>query len=264
MELRHRVALNDVQLDELDERILVLGVTDGAGKETMNAVSRFGGIGQRLTLRHRDTLDVNVVFGLRIKANDMQARSELFELVSAWAMGGGWLTVNYKPNRRLYVTCAQLPAPGDLANWTTEFSIVFRAYGVPYWQQVTPTQIKVASTRAITRSMEVPGTAETVLDVAFTNISGMDIATFVFTAGDKRFALENLALKANETLAIEHTAEGILRIGIYGTTGAWRSALGCRTAESSDNLTVNPGTVQWSVTAQRAGRLTVSCCGRYL
>jgi hypothetical protein len=92
----------------------------------------------------------------------------------------------------------------------------------------------------------------------------MDIATFVFAAAGKRFALENLALHANETLAIEHTAEGLLRIGIYSATGAWRSALGCRTAESSDDLTVNPGTVQWSVTAQRAGRLTVSCCGRYL
>ena len=97
MELRHRVALNDVQLDELDERILVLGVNDGAGRETLNAVSRFGGFGQRVTTRHRDTLDITVTFGLRIKAHDMTTRSELFELVSAWAMAGGWLTLNYKP-----------------------------------------------------------------------------------------------------------------------------------------------------------------------
>ena len=156
------------------------------------------------------------------------------------------------------------PAAGDLANWTAEFSIVFRAYGVPYWQQVTPTQIKVNSTRATTRTMEVPGTAETVLDATFQNVSGMDIATFVITAGSERFTLENLALKANETLAIEHTDEGLVRIGIYNTSGVWRSALGCRTADSSNDLTVNPGTVQWSVTAPRAGRLTVSCCGRYV
>ena len=264
MQLRHRVALNDVQLDELDERILVLGVNDNAGKETLNAVSRFGGFGQRITTRHRDTLDITVSFGLRIKAGDMQARSELFETVTAWAMTGGWLTVNYKPNRRIHVTCASLPSAGDLADWTSEFSITFRAYGVPYWQQVKPTQVKINSARTATRTMEIPGNAPTVLDLTFLNLSGMEIASFVFTAGGKGFTLNNLGLKANETLAIDHTAEGLLRIGIYNTSGTRRSVLGCRTAASSDDLTVKPGSVTWSMTAQRAGRLTVSCCGRYV
>ena len=36
-----------------------------------------------------------------------------------------------------------------------------------------------------------------------------------------------------------------------------------RTADSSDDLTVNPGTMQWSMSAQRAGRLIISCYGRY-
>ena len=264
MQLRHRVALNDVQLDELDERILVQRVNDGAGKETLNAVSRFGGFGQRITTRHRDTLDITVTFSLRIKKHDLAARSELFETVTAWAMGGGWLTVNYKPNRRIHVTCAALPAAGDLADWTTEFPIVFRAFGVPYWQQVTPTQVKVNSARTATRTMEIPGNAPTVLDLTFLNLSGMEIANFVFTAGGKGFTLNNIGLKADETLAIEHTAEGLLRIGITSTSGAWRSVLGCRTAESANDLTVNPGSVSWTMTAQRAGRLTVSCCGRYV
>ena len=263
MELRHRVSLNDNQLDELDERILVLGVNDGAGRETLNAVSRFGGIGQRVTTRHRDTLDIVVSFGLRIKAVDMAARSELFEKVSAWAVGGGWLKVNYKPDRRIYVTCAQLPGAGDLADWTTEFNVTFRAYGVPYWQQETPAQININSTRAVSRQMEVPGTAPTVMNLTFRNLSGMEIASFTISAGNSHFVLENLGLGANETLVIDHTAEGLLRIRIQGATGTWRSVLGRRTADSSDDLTVNPGTMQWSMSAQRAGRLTISCYGRY-
>jgi hypothetical protein len=263
MELRHRVSLNDNQLDELDERILVLGVNDGAGRETLNAVSRFGGIGQRVTTRHRDTLDIVVSFGLRIKAGDMAARSELFEKVSAWAMGGGWLKVNYKPDRRIYVTCAQLPGAGDLADWTTEFNVTFRAYGVPYWQQETPAQININSTRSATRQMEVPGTASTVMNLTFRNLSGMEIASFTITTGKSRFTLDNLGLMADETLAVEHTVDGLVRIGIYSTAGAWRSVLGRRTADSSDDLTVNPGTMQWSMSAQRAGRLIISCYGRY-
>lgn len=263
MILRHRVALNGAQLDELDERIIVAGIDEQAGRETLSAVSRFGGSGQRVTTRHRDSLDVVVRFGLRIKPRDLEGREELFEKVIAWAMGGGWLTVNYKPDRRLYVTCAQLPAAGDMVEWTNEYAITFRAYGVPWWQQETPVSVDVPSTRQASRVIRVPGSADTVLDVTFTNLSGMEIASASIRAGKNRFDLENLRLAANETLMIDHTVDGLLRIRIQAASGAWRSALACRTQESSDDLTVSPGDVTVDFTAQRAGRLTVSCCGRY-
>jgi hypothetical protein len=263
MILRHRVALNGAQLDELDERIIVSGIDEQAGRETLNAVSRFGGSGQRVTTRHRDSLDVVVRFGLRIKPRDMESREELFEKVVAWAAGGGWLTINYKPDRRLYVTCAQLPAAGDMAEWTKEYAITFRAFGVPYWQQETPVVTSVASTRQATRTLKVVGSAETVLDVAFTNLSGMEIASASVSAGASHFELENLRLGADEMLLIDHTEDGLLRIRIQAADGAWRSALGCRTQESSDDLTVSPGDVTVTFTAQRAGRLVLSCSGRF-
>lgn len=263
MILRHRIALNGAQLDELDERIIVAGIDEQAGRETLSAVSRFGGWGQRVTTRHRDTLDVVVRFGMRIKARDPEGREELFEKVIAWAVGGGWLTLNYKPDRRLFVTCAQLPALGDVVDWTGEYAITFRAYGVPWWQQETPVSVAVPSTRQASRVIRVAGSADTVLDVAFTNLSGMEIASASIVAGGSRFDLENLHLAANETLMIDHNEDGLLRIRIQAASGAWRSALACRTQESSDDLTVSPGDVTVDFTAQRAGRLTVSCCGRY-
>ena len=92
MILSHRVALNGVQLDSVDHRILVQGVDESAGKDQLSAVSVFGGVGQRVTNRHRDYLDVTVRFSLKIKKNDMQARSDVFERVNAWAAPGGWLS----------------------------------------------------------------------------------------------------------------------------------------------------------------------------
>ena len=262
MILRHRIALNGVQLDELDERILVLGVNDGAAKEAVSTVSLFGGVGQRVTARHRESLDVIVRFGLRIKAGDLQGRSELFERVAGWAAGGGWLTVNYRPNRRIYVTCAQLPAAGDLAEWNGEYSITFRAYGVPYWMQESITNFAVESTRGATRWLTVPGTADTVLEVNATNLSGMEIATATIQAGGGVIALENLHLGPWEILVLDHDENGLLRIRIAGANG-WRSAMACRTAWSSDDLTVSPGAVAVTFTAQRAVQLVVGCYGRY-
>ena len=72
-----------------------------------------------------------------------------------------------------------------------------------------------------------------------------------------------LKLFAMAVMLIDHTAEGLLRIRVQAASGAWRSAMGCRTEASSDDLTVSPGDVTVNFAAQRAGRLTVSCCGRF-
>ena len=256
MRLSHRVALNGVQLDSIDSRILVQGVDEAAGKDQISTVSLFGGSGQRITNQHRDSLDVTVRFSIDIKKTNMQARNDVFEKVCAWAAGGGWLTLNYKAGRRLNVVCAQLPAAGDMWNWTNTYSIVFRACGVPYWQQDTPGRLN-ATGSTITRQIGVAGSATTVLDISFRCNSGT-CSTFRVTAGSSMIELTGLSLSAGQTLVIDHTADGLLRITAGGV-----SALGKRTAASSDDLYVEPGTVTVTVTTQGSGSLTISCAGRY-
>lgn len=256
MRLSRRVALNGVQLDSIDKHILIQGIEEAAGKDQISAVSLFGGSGQRITNQHRDSLDVTVRFSIDIKKTNLQGRNDVFEKVCAWAAGGGWLTINYKAGRRLNVICAQLPAAGDLWNWTNTYSIIFRAYGVPYWQQDIQSSIR-ASGSTITRQIGVGGSATTVLDISFRCTSGT-CSTFRVTAGSSMIELTGLSLSAGQTLTIDHTAGGLLRIMEGGV-----SALGKRTAASSDDLYVEPGTVTVTVTTQGSGTLTISCAGRY-
>ena len=262
MILSHRAALNEVQLDSLDDRILVQGVDEAAGKDQITAVSLFGGVGQRITNRHRDYLEVTVRFSLRVRKNDMQTRTAILEQVNAWAEPGGWLTLNYKPGRRLRVVCAQYPAAGDPWNWTGVYAIVFRAYAVPFWQQDPPGML-TATGSSITRSIGVGGNTDTVLDLTFKNTSGIVCDTFTVSAGGSVISLSSLGLASGETLHIDHTEEGLLRIRIQSSGVSYRSALDKRTPESGDDLWVRPGTVAVSVTAQRTGTLTLSCAGRY-
>ncbi len=257
MILSHRVALNGVELDSLDNRILIQGIDEAAGKEQISAVTLFGGTGQRITNQHRDTLDVTVRFCIRIKKNDMQAREELFEKICAWAAPGGWLTVNYKDDRRLRVVCAQYPAAGDMWNWANAYSIIFRAYSVPYWQQATPNKLMVTGSR-FNRQFGVAGSAQTVLDIEFKN-SGGTCTRFKVTAGGSMIELTGLSLGSRQTLAIKHTDDGLLRI-----TAAGISVMDKRTAESSDDLYVSPGTVTVSIDSATAGTLTISSAGRFV
>lgn len=270
MQLRHRVALAGVQLDEVDSRIIVQGVRSAGGKTSVSAVSLYGRDGQRVTSSQRDTMDVEISFGLLIRNTDMTARAALLDAVNAWASralrenGGAWLTVDYKENRRAHVYL-EIPAEeGDLHDWANTFRIVFRAYGVPYWQEVNPAAYVSRAGVNIRGVVSVGGSAPTVAAARLENVSGSMINTCSVTIGDHTMSFADLALAGEETLVIDHSAEGMLRIRVRDAAGQYRSALALRTPESADDFYLTPGDHIASFTAQRACVLTAEACGRYL
>lgn len=264
MKLSHRAALNGVELDSLDNRILIQGIDEGAGKESISAVSVYGSgaVGQRVTGIHRDTLDVTVRFALRIHKQDMAARSELFEKIIAWAIGGGWLTINYKTDRRLRVRCAQLPSAGDQRKWDSVYAITFRAFEIPYWQQTESNILRVPGVRTVTKQFGVSGSVTSVMNVEFQNTSGQVCNTFEIRTGASVFKLTSLGLANGETLIIDHTDDGLLTIGIRNGTTT-RSVFNKRTVDSSDDLYVEPGIISVVLNAEKVGTLTISCAGRF-
>jgi hypothetical protein len=262
MKLLRRAALNGVQLDEIDKRILIQKVEPASGKDQVNAISLWGAAGNRVNKEHRDYLDVVVSFSMDIKRNALEERSEIFEKVMGWAMGGGWLTLSQKPDRRLRVIAAQLPAEGDPLEWTNRYSITFRAYGVPYWEKENASQLRIGGTSGTSRQFGVPGNVRGVMDAQFTNTSGGTINTFsISCSGGGSISLSGLGLGNGETLVIDHPNNGRqswLRIRIGG-----RSVMGCRTSGSSNDLYCGPGTTTVSMSAGGSGTLLLSCNGRF-
>ena len=258
MQLLHRVALNGVQLDEVDDRIIIKGIEEAAGKENISAVSPAYGCGQRVTARHRDTLDVVVKFALNLRTREMTERSTVFELVNAWAANGGVLTVNYKPNRRIRVICAQCPGAGDQYERTTVYSITFRAYAVPYWEEETPVTAATGTASAASCSLNVAGSAETVADITIYNRSGMGINNVTVTADGKSMVFSGLGMGGNDALTISHTADGLLQIRCGG-----RSAMANRSQGSANDFRMLPGARSFSFSADRACQMSVSVRGRF-
>ena len=114
MQLMHRVALDGVELDSVDSRIMISKIETGDGKDNVQTVSLWGdSTGSRVTNVHRDSLDITVKFRIRLKKRNMAEREEVIEKVNAWAFSGGWLTTNYKDNRRIRVFRQQAATPGD-------------------------------------------------------------------------------------------------------------------------------------------------------
>lgn len=253
MILSRRVALNGTQLDSLDNRIVIRSVVCGAPAENIQAVSRMGGAGQRITRRHTDTLDVTVRWAMDVQKYDMAARREILEKVNHWASACGWLTVNCYTGRRLWTEQAALPGGVDLWNWTEDYAITFRAYGVPYWQDATPVVSE-------TDHIDVPGHYRTVCDIDIQNTSELTVNDLTVSVGNSQFNFENLGLDGGETLKIGHTNSGVLWIRIYYSETGYRDAFSKRTADSSDDMYAEPGSRSIDVTG---GTATVRVCGRY-
>ena len=262
MILSRRVSLGGKQLDEIDEMIVIRNVVTGVTHESVSSVNRMGGFGQRMTMQHWETLEVSVTFAIDINKRELERRREVFDAVMAWAKTKGWLRTTSQPGKRMRVDKVVLPSAGDLRDWTRDYTIIFRAYGVPFWQEISPTALEVNSISNGTRSFEVGGIETTVAEVTAKNISGQTIADFAITVGNNTMTFKGLNLTGAETLRIYHGTDGLLRIRAETSSG-YRNVFSLRTPESADDLYVEPGTVNVMVESKRAVQLTVSAAGRW-
>ena len=266
MQLKRRVALNGVWLDEIDSRIAVSSVEPADGRENISAVDSAAGYGQRITGNRRSTVDMVVKFRILEHGHSgsgQQARAEVLEKINAWAAAGGELTVDYKPGRRLNVILAQAPGEGSLWDYTKDFQITFRAYSVPYWQDVRKNSITRTNITSTTQQIGVSGSAKTVLDFSYTNTKTSTCNTLSINTGIAAFSFAGLGCEPGETLIIDHTEDGLLRIRIHNESTGDRSAMDKRSAESPDDRWIRPGSPTVTISCQRAGTIVMGTYGRY-
>lgn len=262
MKLKRRIALGTSQLDEVDDSIVIRSINPGVPHESVSTVNLMGGSGQRVTAQHWEYLEVSVTYAINIPKEQLAERREVFDAANEWALGKGWLSINYMTGKRMWVDKVVIPGSGDLFEWNAEFTITFRAYAVPFWQDDTATEEEIAVADEGSGTIEVPGMQETVCEAEITNESGSTINTLSITVGNCSMSFTNLGLDDDERLVIGHGTDGILYIRIYTGDVLYRSAMAKRTG-GNDELYVMPGENDITITGGDVSAV-VSCCGRYL
>ena len=172
--------------------------------------------------------------------------------------------MGHRKNKRLMVVLVQAPGGGDMFNWTNEYTMVFRAYSLPYWSDTAYTTVQSKSKKSTTTSIDVPGNTETVADITVENMSGAKIDRISITVGDSKMDFTGLAMTGTESLIIDH----IHRADIYYIRARMKDGDNTRTVlqnrTGANDFYVQPGTQQVVVDADRAVQTTVSIKGRYL
>lgn len=260
MILSHRVALNGVQLDQIDPRIMVKGVSTQSARENDIATSIAGG-GQRFTRKRRDSLDITVRIGLRIFDDEMDEREELLEAVNAWANTvPAILTTTQKPGRQIYVESVKTPAPGDPYEWTNEFTYTFTAYAVPNWEDTEATTEELEEGDEGDGTITMDCSAETVADVLVHNVSGEQVDSLALMINGCVMAFSNMGLTNGSYLTLDHvriSGKNVLRARIGNT-----SVLAKRSG--ADEFVMKPGENEISYSTDGNVVIIVSAKGRYL
>lgn len=250
--------MSGAHLDEVHEAVVITGVDTGAPTKTTSTMTRMGGWGQRITGEHWETLECTVSFAIDIPRKKLAQRSEVFDLVRAWALSteGTYISTNQKPRRRLLVDRVEFPGSGDLFEWTDSYDIKFIAYSIPFWQDSSYTYLTKSTITKGSVTLTVPGEVTTIAGIVFKNKSGKVINNFSATIGKNTMTFKDLGLPGSGEFQIGHTSAGRLRILVDGN-----SVMSKRSG--ADDFYVEPGANTVTIDSDRAGSLEVSTIGRY-
>ena len=256
MRTRYLAALDGVELSAIAPEIIVTDIMHNTPMREVRASDIAGRNGKLYTRTVTSSAGVTVSF--EIHTPDVRRRAAIMEDVQRWAMPGGMLTVGDRPDRRLRVLCESLPTVGSVLKWTGTSAIGFVAYAVPFWEDEMPRRVSITGNGS--KNLFVPGfAAPASVEATVKNTGSGAISTVTLTAGDTTMTFAGLALGAGQTMTIAHNARGLLTARIGGT-----SVLDKRTASSSDELELEPGTTSaLSVSTDGTASTAFDVRGRY-
>lgn len=201
----------------------------------------------------RDTLEVTVKF--MIKERDLAKRQAIIARVNGWAKYG-WLTLNTRPEQKLYVYCTK-KADSKTLKWSDDMTLTLTAYDLPYWQDRIPVIASVTGTSG-TVNIRPLGTRPCLLEAEITNNFGSAVANVSLSCNGKTIALNGVGLPNGKTLKLYYDERRLLHATIDGA-----GKLSCRTETSADDIFLADNATN-KVTVSASGKCTFRIIGRGL
>ena len=251
---RHIEAWMDGRLLSTIGPFLIQQVYENAPALEITEGERPGRYGQRLLQKKRQTLQVALEIAIRERF-DLALRAKALEALAAWAQGSV-LELSHRPERMLRCVCTSEPALSEVRNYTTAIRVEFTAYDVPYWEDRTASGIALSGV-AGAGTLLIPGTVETPVQLTV-EPTGETLTDLTVTAGGEEIVLSRLQIPSGGVLTFERSGRDDLAIAYNGA-----SQLSHRSASSSDDLLLPPGSTEVSFSANTACTVAFSVRGRW-
>lgn len=242
---RYRVSIDNIQLDNVDDRIIVLDIQYPEPGISATLETYGGRDGANVSRLYRQKASASVSFA--INAYNTKDRNEVLQKVIKWAKSGSTLRTNDRQLQYLSgVMPEQYPAM-SVKQWTGPLTIVFSSYAFPYWEDDNQVELSLSGSNQ-SSSMTIPGNADSTRLTGAITASGAITWIKIITSITTLY-LTGLTLANGDVVNIDYDERGNLRIRNGNT-----SLLNKRTADSDDELLIPCGTS--TVTVQASGSVS--------
>ena len=262
MRTKVSVALNNVELHSIDPAIVVRSVQEASPTWNISTGTKAGGAGMFVNGLDKQYREVSIKFAI-MERTDLNKRMRILQDVAGWAANGGDMTVSYRERQRLRVMCAQLPAIDSIRGWTDDFTILFRAYIVPFWESQDKEQVTVAATTNDYGRLMVRETGGGKLCAIGANNSGSSVTSiFIANSASYNGITMSCTIPTGSSIVFDYDENDLQRIRkLTGTT--YTSVLQYRSADSDDAIILNHGANSIHVTSDKAMSWTLYTYGRW-
>lgn len=227
---RYDAYLDGIALSSISSDILVLDIRYTQPSIQLNTFTVAKRQGARIRSKYLEKSSVTVDFAIR--AYNTADRQAICNDIVKWAKNGGILQTSDREWQRLRCVCETFPVITSALKWTDTLRIVFSAYALPYWEELTPVEVSLTGSVA-SKSAYVPGNIDGALvevDVtANANVNSLWLAVNNLSLG-----ITGVTIASGQTLKISYDDDMIQSIKV-GTT----SLLANRTG--ADDLLANCG-----------------------
>lgn len=253
-----RVWLNRIGLADIDPAVYIRSVAYGAPSITTKTVERARYNGSRVTRQRMDGSTVTVSFS--VIEYDPARYMDIMHRITAWAMGGGVLTTDDRPNQRLRVVCSSAPSGQGQGNMADAREIEFSAFDQPFWEDVVPKTTVLTGTSGEGQISGIGSAADPFVEVRA--VASGTVTSLSLYAGSTMFAFSGISVLSGQALVVSYDETHTLKI-YNENTGV--SFLSKRSASSDDDLMIPAGKFSAVSFSANAGMtVTFSARGLYL
>lgn len=255
---RNRVYLNRIGLTDIDPTIIIHDVSYNPPEITTHTVDRARYNGSRVMRQRMANSTVTITFSVR--EYDQVRRQDIMHRITAWAMAGGTLTTDDRPDQRLHVVCTSAPSIQSSLKWAESQEIEFSAFDQPFWEDTVPKTVTLNGTSASGQLVGAGAASDPFVEVRVKAIGA--ITNLTLNAGTTSISLSGISIQSGQALIINYDDTHTLHIYNENTNVSY---LNKRTAASDDDLMIPVGKSSTvSYTANANATVTFSVRGLYL
>lgn len=258
---RYRAAMNGVQLDSLDDRIIITDIIEDAPSESVTTNERPSG-GTYLTAVSTQSITVRIA--VEVHTQSVSERRAVVAKIARWGQSG-FLTASDRPDQRIHIDKMTLPTLDSL-KWTEALEFQLTAYSCPWWEDIDAQTVTGNTARYsdawFTNTGDMPMTVDVTATVATGTMTGIILASGYTQDGtsvmEHTMTFTGLTVAAGESFTLSHDSDGILHIEAAGI-----SVLDKRSASSADDLIIPVDSLQRFVTCDAGDGVTATLSVSY-